>query len=165
MKTAVPESTAAPADRMPAAALPPPPDIAAQPSGARQGKPPVRVPASGSTAAASARSAAPQADGPSAVVPSADQPGAGSPAVPGRQRQSQVLPRLLSGFNLQAGVFADPRRAEELHARLLQEGIPATLETRVLVGPFRSRGEADAARAKMLVMGIDTVQLPKVGKK
>ena len=165
MKTAVPESTAAPADRMPAAALPPPPDIAAQPSGARQGKPPVRAPVTDPMTPAPARSAAAKADAPSAVVPSADQSGAGSLGGAARQRQSPVLPRLLSGFNLQAGVFADPRRAEELHARLLQEGIPATLETRVLVGPFRSRGEADAARAKMLVMGIDTVQLPKVGKK
>jgi len=72
---------------------------------------------------------------------------------------------LLTGISLQAGVFADPRRAEELHARLLQEGIPATLETRVLVGPFRNREEADAARAKMMAMGIDTVLLPKPGKK
>ena len=164
-KSAVPESTAAPVDRTSTAALPPPPEIAAQPSAARQGKPQARAPAAGLTAAASARSAAPQADGPSAVVPSSDQPGAGSPAVPGRQRQSQVLPRLLSGFNLQAGVFADPRRAEELHARLLREGIPATLETRVLVGPFPNREAADAARAKMREMGIETVQLPKAGKK
>lgn len=147
-KTAVPESTAAPS----------PPEIAAQPSTARQGKAPVRAPAAGSPAAA-------RADAPSVAVPSSDQSVAGSSAVPARQRQPQVLPRLLSGVSLQAGVFADPRRAEELHARLLQEGIPATLETRVLVGPFRNRQEADAARAKMLAMGIETVQLQKSGKK
>ena len=164
-KAAVPESTEAPADRAATAALPPPPDIAAQPSAARQGKPQVRPSAAGPTVAPPVRPATARADSPSAVVPSADQPGASSAAVQARQRQPQVLPRLLSGYSLQAGVFADPRRAEELHARLLQEGIPATLETRVLVGPFQNRQEADAARAKMLVMGIDTVQLPKAGKK
>lgn len=164
-KTAVPETTAAPADRMSTAALPPPPEIAAQPSKARQGKAPVRPPAAGATAAVPARPAAAKADAPSAIAPFSGQAGTGSPAVSASQRQPQVLPRLLSGISLQAGVFADPRRAEELHARLLQEGIPATLETRVLVGPFRNREEADAARAKMLVMGIDSVQLPKTGKK
>ncbi len=147
-KTAVPESTAAPS----------PPEIAAQPSTARQGKAQVRAQVASSPAAA-------RADAPSAAVPPADQSGVGSSTVPARQRQPQVLPRLLSGVSLQAGVFADPRRAEELHARLLQEGIPATLETRVLVGPFRDRQEADVARAKMLAMGIETVQLQKSGKK
>ena len=164
-RATVPESTEAPMDRMSSAAQPPPPEIAAQPSAARKGKPQTRAPATGPTAAASARSAAPPADTSSAVAPSADQPGAGSPAVPASPRQTQVLPRMLSGINLQAGVFADPRRAEELHARLLREGIPATLETRVLVGPFPNREAADAARAKMREMGIETVQLPKAGKK
>ncbi len=170
-KSAVPETTAAPADRMSPAALPPPPQIAAQPSTARQEKAPVRTPAAGSTAAAPARSAGARVDAPSASALSNNQAGAGSPAgtgspaVSASQRQPQVLPRLLSGISLQAGVFADPRRAEEVHARLLQEGIPATLETRVLVGPFSNRTEADAARAKMAAMGIDSVQLPKTGKK
>ena len=62
-------------------------------------------------------------------------------------------------------MFADPRRAEELRDRLLQEGIPSTIEARVVVGPFKNREEADAARAKLQVMGVDTVQLPKGGKK
>ena len=75
------------------------------------------------------------------------------------------MPRLLSGYTLQAGVFSDPRRAEDLYARLVQEGIPVTLETRVLVGPFQNRNEAESARAKMLVMGIEALQLPKSGKK
>ena len=68
--------------------------------------------------------------------------------------------RLFSGFALQAGVFADPRRAEELHARLTLEGIPSTIEARVQVGPFKNREEADAARLKMKALGIDAVLLP-----
>ena len=66
---------------------------------------------------------------------------------------------------MQAGVFADPRRAEELHARLTLEGIPSTIEARVQVGPFKSREEAEAAREKLKTLGIDSVMLmPKGGK-
>ena len=74
-------------------------------------------------------------------------------------------PRLFSGYALQAGVFADPRRAEELHARLVLEGIPATIESRVQVGPFKDRAEAEAAREKLKAMGIDTVLLPPKGSR
>jgi DedD protein len=81
--------------------------------------------------------------------------------VPGQRRP---LPRLLSGYTLQAGVFSDPRRAEDVRARLAQEGIPATLETRVLVGPFKDQGEADSARAKMKAMGIEALLVPRGGK-
>jgi DedD protein len=80
-------------------------------------------------------------------------------------RQSSTLPRPLSGYTLQAGVFTDPRRAEEIHTRLAQEGIPVTLETRVLVGPFRNRNEAESARAKMKAMGIDALLVPRSGRK
>ena len=73
--------------------------------------------------------------------------------------------RLYSGFALQAGVFADPRRAEELHAKLTLEGIPSTIEARVQVGPFKTREEAEAARAKMKALGIDAVMLPTRGAK
>lgn len=66
---------------------------------------------------------------------------------------------------MQAGVFADPRRAEELHARLVLEGIPATIESRVQVGPFKDRAEAEAAREKLKAMGIDTVLLPPKGSR
>lgn len=71
-------------------------------------------------------------------------------------------PRLFSGFSVQAGVFNDLRRAEEMQATLSLHGIPATFEVRVKVGPFQTREEADAAREKMKELGIDTVlSLPK----
>ena len=82
--------------------------------------------------------------------------------------QSQPLaapPRLFSGYALQAGVFADPRRAEELHARLVLEGIPSTIEARVQVGPFKSKEEAEAVREKMKALGIEAVMLPLKGAK
>ncbi|MDR1276642.1 MAG: SPOR domain-containing protein [Candidatus Accumulibacter sp.] len=74
----------------------------------------------------------------------------------------QSLPpttRITSGFALQAGVFADPRRAEELHARLTLEGIPSTIEARVHVGPFKNKAEMAEAQAKLKALGIDAVTL------
>lgn len=59
------------------------------------------------------------------------------------------------GYVVQAGVFSQTANAEELRARLALHGIPAQIETRVLVGPFRSRAEADRARAQMRALGID----------
>jgi DedD protein len=67
--------------------------------------------------------------------------------------------RLFSGFALQAGVFSDPRLAEELHAKLTLNGIPSTIEARVQVGPFKTREAADAAREKMKTLGIDALML------
>lgn len=89
------------------------------------------------------------------------------PAVePAVIRPAPAAPRLFSGFVLQAGVFSSTQRAEELYAKLQLNGIPATLETRVSVGPFNTREEADAARQKMKELGIDSVLLaPKGARK
>jgi DedD protein len=81
-------------------------------------------------------------------------------------RQPSMLSKLpSSGFTYQAGVFADQQRAEDVYAKLVLEGIPATLETRVLVGPFRNRNEAEAARVRMKELGIDALPIPRSGKK
>ena len=85
-----------------------------------------------------------------------------APPQPSSQQQP-TPPRLFSGFAVQAGVFSDPRRAEELHARLTLEGIPSTIEARVQAGPFKSREEAEAARVKMKALGIDAVMLMPKG--
>lgn len=58
-------------------------------------------------------------------------------------------------FLVQVGVFSNHANAEELVTRLQAAGIPAQVESRVQVGPFASRTEADAARAKLKSMGID----------
>lgn len=79
--------------------------------------------------------------------------------------QPLPAPRLFSGYVLQAGVFTNVQRAEELHAKLTLNGIPSTLEARVQVGPFKSRAEADAAREKMRSLGIDTVFIPPHGSR
>lgn len=68
-----------------------------------------------------------------------------------------TAPRLFSGFLLQAGVFSSVQRAEELHAKLTLSGVPSTLETRVQVGPFRTRKEAEAAQARLKELGVQTI--------
>lgn len=163
-KPAAPESTATPVDKSaPPVGAPPKPEVAATPSlprsAAQAGRP-----------AAPAGPAAPVAVAP--VRPSETKTAAASTATARSEPQalpqplSPLLPKLLSGYTLQAGVFSDPRRAEELHARLTLEGIPSVIEARVQVGPFKNRQEAEAARARMKAMGIESVmQLPKGAKR
>ena len=150
-----PEVTAPPADKAaPRLDTPPRPEVAALPA----------VTKSPSSAARGATSTAPVGS----VTPKASEPRiAAQAASPALAETSAVTSRpsllkTLSGFALQAGVFADPRRAEELHARLTLEGIPSSIEARVQVGPFKSKEEAEAARSKMKAMGIDAVMLAPI---
>lgn len=75
------------------------------------------------------------------------------------QVPSGELPPEGKVFALQVGVFANARNAEELRARLTLAGIPSQAETRVHVGPFRTRTEAVAALAKLKALGLDRSQL------
>lgn len=65
-----------------------------------------------------------------------------------------AAPRWSGRYAWQSSTFMDLRRAEDLQTRLAEEGIPATLEARLQVGPFASRSEAEAARRTMLGLGI-----------
>lgn len=85
---------------------------------------------------------------PSPSVPAVTQP------APEPQAASRPLTQAARNFGLQLGVFGNPANAEELRAKLTQNGIPATIEARVHAGPFASRAEADLARAKLKQMGI-----------
>ena len=151
-ETSVPESTAAPVDKSAPRAEPPPrPAVAAHPALPRAAQP----------AGQAASRAAPSQARPAAAPAPASR--SESPAV--AVQPPPAPPRLFSGYALQAGVFSDPRRAEELNARLILEGIPSTIEARVQVGPFKSRAEAEEARQKMKAMGIDAVMLLPKGAK
>lgn len=75
------------------------------------------------------------------------------------------LPRLLTGFVVQAGVFSNARAAEELHAKLALNGIQSTLEARVQIGPFKTKEEAEAARKKLKELGIDGLLIPPSGRR
>jgi DedD protein len=62
-------------------------------------------------------------------------------------------------FALQVGVFSNPANAEDLRAKLVLAGIPAQIETRVQVGPFKSREEVAAAQAKLKALGMERGKL------
>ncbi|MBN9421719.1 MAG: hypothetical protein BGO63_03360 [Candidatus Accumulibacter sp. 66-26] len=150
---AEPEASAAPVDKSVAPSGPPPrPDVAAQPHLPRAAGS-QRAPAAEPAPAVRVESAAPAPAAHAAPRPeAAARPAPQSVATPGV--------RLFSGYALQAGVFSDTHRAEELHAKLTLNGIPSTIESRVQVGPFKTREEAEAARAKMKALGIDALLLP-----
>lgn len=163
---AEPEVTSAPVDKnAPRIDTPPPPEVAARPSVPRTPGAPARAVSTSHAAAPSTPAQVAEASAaPVATTPDASaraESAAPAPAV----AVTPAPPRLFSGYALQAGVFSDPRRAEELQARLMQEGISATIESRVQVGPFKTRAEAEAARSKLTALGIETVLLPPKGAK
>jgi len=171
-KAAEPEVSAAPVDKSaPPLEAPSRPEVAAQPVLPRaQPISPSTVEAPPEARATPATRPAPsvQPAAPSAPLrpeargsEAAARPGTEEPAA--AVRLPPAPPRLFSGFALQAGVFSDLHRAEELHAKLTLNGIPSTLEARVQVGPFKTRAEADAAREKMKALGIDSVMLTPKG--
>ena len=170
-KVIEPEITAPPVDKSaPAVESPSRPAVAAQPALPRASQSSVgrtTTPNGQPAPVASTKTAEPKIVAAGAAPVRAEPPAAAAQNQPQIQMQAAPpSPRLFSGYALQAGVFADPRRAEELHAKLTLEGIPSTIEARVQVGPFKSREEAEAAKAKMKALGIDTVMLlPKGGKR
>lgn len=161
--------TASPAVPQQVADIPARPEVAAQPALPRQdSRGVVAQPAS----RASRASAAPTpAEGTSAAssqfMPEPEKPVPQQPeprALPA-ERVQPAPPRLFSGYAVQAGVFSDAERAEELRAKLTLNGIPSTMEARVQVGPFKTREEAEAARQKLKALGIEGLLLPPKGAK
>jgi cell division protein FtsN len=130
--------------------LPPPPPTVGEESAA----PLARVPAKPSTGAAEIR------EGTEGVAPGARKPPTGEPtgaAKPAAQA-AQPVPESRQGFFVvQLGVFTAVENAQALQARLKVAGIPAFLETRVVVGPFRDRAESEAARRKLGELGVGGV--------
>lgn len=61
------------------------------------------------------------------------------------------------GYSVQAGVFLHSNNAEKLLAQIQAAGIPAYLETRVQIGPFKSKTEAEAAVKKLRKLGIEPI--------
>ena len=59
-----------------------------------------------------------------------------------------------AGYVVQLGVFQSVEHAQSLQAKLKEQGIPTTLETRVIIGPFQDRAEADATQKKMKALGV-----------
>lgn len=130
--------------------------------------PSVAPPTSAATSAATGPAARPAA---SAAAPSAPvQPSRLAPvaAVPAAQKAPPAQPvplvEQLRGYVLQFGFFSSTSSAEELKARLAQAGVPAQIETRLIVGPFADRKEALAAQARLREKGIDPGMLLPLGR-
>ena len=60
-------------------------------------------------------------------------------------------------YMIQVGVFTSPANAQALQKQLHRAGIEAHLETRVQLGPFKDRREADKALARAKQLGINAV--------
>jgi DedD protein len=60
-------------------------------------------------------------------------------------------------YVVQVGVFMSPANAQALQQQLAKSGIPAHTETRVQLGPFQDRREAETALAKVKKIGINAV--------
>lgn len=59
-------------------------------------------------------------------------------------------------YVVQMGVFNNVANAEELRTKLEGAGVPAQIEARVQVGPFKTRQEAELAREKLRSLGMES---------
>ncbi len=151
-------------DSPPAAEAPPPPEVESKPTVAggaeakseHAGHRPVGAPATPAVPPAP-RLAPVVRPAPVAEESAPPQPLAPTPPAAAAPAKAPVGGRLFSGFVLQAGVFSSPQLAEELRAKLTLSGVPSSVETRVQVGPFRTRQEAEAAQARLKELGIQTI--------
>lgn len=64
------------------------------------------------------------------------------------------------GYQLQLGVFASPDNAQVLQRKLAELGVTTATETRVLLGPFKDRAEAERALEKMRRLGVGAILTP-----
>ncbi|MGE8355909.1 MAG: SPOR domain-containing protein [Microvirgula sp.] len=64
------------------------------------------------------------------------------------------------GYRIQLGLFSNIDNASALVQRLKKSGIAAQSETRVSVGPFTTRAEADEAMTQLKAMGLTPLLAP-----
>jgi cell division septation protein DedD len=136
-KPIAPPPSEAPADAVPP--MPPPPSVAAEPPAPSEARPRAEPPARPSPSVSAS------VEDTSAPTPAAAAQLGGPP---------QAVGGITPGFVVQLGLFSTVENAQALRARLESQGIPVFLETRVVVGPFRDRAEADAALAKLKALGV-----------
>lgn len=76
-------------------------------------------------------------------------------------KPAPTQPAAPKGYVVQLGVFSNPDNALELQKKLTAAGIKSYTETRVHVGPFSSKAEADQAQAKLKALGLQPVVTPR----
>lgn len=67
---------------------------------------------------------------------------------------AKPAPPLPDGYLIQLGVFGAMTNADALRAEVEARGLPVRVEGRVVVGPFRDKAAADAARDRLRREGL-----------
>jgi len=75
-------------------------------------------------------------------------------------RATPAPPPDAAAYLVQAGVFASSANARSLQQRLAKAGIRAKVETRVQLGPYKDRREAEQALARLKKLGVNAVMVP-----
>ena len=153
----VPDSEAAPA-----VPPPPPPQVVNKTSQAMPAAAPkmagteLAAPAKSSTPQSVTISPSPLSKKPAEPVTAESRPAA-APAVPA-VKTTEAAPS--KGHVVQLGLFSNHENAVQLQKRLAEHGIQSHTETRLYVGPFQNKAEADQALSKIRGMGINAVLAP-----
>ncbi len=64
------------------------------------------------------------------------------------------------GYNVQLGLFSNMGNAQKMVEELRSKGIEVHTETRLHLGPFRSRAEAEESQAKLRSLGYAPLLIP-----
>ncbi len=73
-----------------------------------------------------------------------------SRAQPEGERAAETpAPTVTDGYMLQLGVFGNPANANALQAELARRGLPARIESRVVLGPYPDRAAVETAQADL----------------
>ena len=154
---------APPATEPPAPAAPPAPAVSAEPPPVPASEPSLAEPPAVDAALGADTASAAQAAAPAVVAPAPN--GAASTAATATVAPppAVVLVRV-KGFGVSVGLFAVRANAERVQAKLRAAGLPVLSDpiesargpmTRVRVGPFDSREQAQAAAKRVRALGLD----------
>jgi DedD protein len=142
-----PAATTEPASKLPHGPAPAPKPAAA-PAPARTAKEPAANPAPATKATAARPEPAPATPARSVVMKQETPP-------PVAAAPAEAQPAGTSkGYRVQLGLFSNLGNATALIQRLKAADIPVRSETRVSVGPFQTRAEAEEAMQKLKDMGL-----------
>ncbi|MDD5330076.1 MAG: SPOR domain-containing protein [Sulfuricella sp.] len=163
---AAPPTTPSEQEVQPTTPPPPPPEVVnAAPAAPapKEAKPmPVRPGAEAEvsarpTPAKPAAAPAPMAQAaPAKPQPLKPAPAEKTPPLPAKAPEAAIT----KGYSVQLGVFSNPANAIQLQEKLTQNGIKSYTETKLNVGPFQSKAEAEQAMAKIRALGLSAVVVP-----
>ena len=104
----------------------------------------------------------PAAPPPQPETPPARTPDAAKPAAPPKPTlAAPPEPEPSRGFVVQLGVFTSYANAESLREKLKQLGIESHTETRLQVGPFNERTDAEREMDRFRALGLKPVLVPQ----